>query len=146
MGFTEPTPIQAEVIPLMLSGKDVLAQAPTGTGKTCAFGIPVINAVDVNNSLVQSLVLCPTRELAARAAELGTGKVAVMASKAVLDTLEGTPKLAVEAPADLHGYGASLYENLHLLDRAGAKRILIELPPQAPAWAAVNDRLGRAAA
>lgn len=64
MGFTEPTPIQAEVIPLMLSGEDVLAQAPTGTGKTCAFGIPVINAVDVNNSLVQSLVLCPTRELA----------------------------------------------------------------------------------
>ena len=69
-----------------------------------------------------------------------------MASKAVLETLDGTPKPAPEAPADLHGYGASLYENLHRLDRAGAERILIELPPQAPDWAAVNDRLGRAAA
>lgn len=92
------------------------------------------------------LELCPAGELAARAAELGTEKVAVMASKAVLETLDGTPKLALEAPADLHGYGASLYENLHRLDRAGAERILIELPPQAPDWAAVNDRLGRAAA
>ena len=64
----------------------------------------------------------------------------------VLDRLEGTPVLAIKAPADLHGYGRDLYENLHRLDRAGAERILVELPPQSPDWAAVNDRLGRAAA
>ena len=92
------------------------------------------------------LELCPAEVLPSRASELGTAEIAVMASPAVLRALDAEPMLAVEAPEALHDYGASLYENLHRLDRAGAKRILIELPPQAPAWAAVNDRLGRAAA
>lgn len=64
MGFKEPTPVQAEVIPVLLDGKDCLAQAPTGTGKTCAFGLPLVEKIDADNSLVQGLVLCPTRELA----------------------------------------------------------------------------------
>lgn len=72
--------------------------------------------------------------------------VAVMASKEVLLRLCADPVLAIEAPADLHGYGRDLYENLHRLDRASAERILVEIPPQTPDWAAINDRLGRAAA
>jgi len=63
MGFESPTPVQKQVIPHVLDGKDVLAQAPTGTGKTCAFGIPVINGLDTNEQKIQVLVLCPTREL-----------------------------------------------------------------------------------
>ncbi|HKL94368.1 MAG TPA: DEAD/DEAH box helicase [Clostridia bacterium] len=64
MGFSEPTPIQGEIIPIILEGKDCLAQAPTGTGKTCAFGVPIVNMVDTKNPSVQAVVLCPTRELA----------------------------------------------------------------------------------
>lgn len=64
MEFTEPTPIQSQVIPYILDGKDVIAQAPTGTGKTCAFAIPIINNIDTDSKDVQALVLCPTRELA----------------------------------------------------------------------------------
>lgn len=92
------------------------------------------------------LELVSAEALPARFAEMGAAPVAVMASGEVLDRLEGTPVLAIKAPADLHGYGRDLYENLHRLDRAGAERILVELPPQSPDWAAVNDRLGRAAA
>ena len=64
MGFTEPTPIQSEVIPHLLAGKDVIAQAPTGTGKTAAFAIPIINSIDPESTDVEALILCPTRELA----------------------------------------------------------------------------------
>ncbi len=64
MGFEEATPIQEEIIPHVLAGSDCLAQAPTGTGKTCAFGIPVANMVEPNAVLAQALILCPTRELA----------------------------------------------------------------------------------
>lgn len=63
MGFEETTPIQSQSIPLILEGKDVIAQAPTGTGKTCAFGIPLIEGIDIENEAVQGLILCPTREL-----------------------------------------------------------------------------------
>lgn len=69
MGFEETTPIQAKAIPVVLEGKDIIAQAPTGTGKTCAFGIPAIESIDVNNDKVQVLVLCPTRELAIQITE-----------------------------------------------------------------------------
>lgn len=69
MGFDEATPIQAESIPYILEGRDMLGQAQTGTGKTCAFGIPIIERVDVENSHVQYLVLAPTRELAIQIAD-----------------------------------------------------------------------------
>lgn len=64
MGFTEASPIQAEAIPVALSGRDVMGMAQTGTGKTAAFGIPALEQVDVQTKKVQVLVLCPTRELA----------------------------------------------------------------------------------
>lgn len=63
MGFTEMTEVQVKVIPLMLAGKDVTAQAPTGTGKTCAFGIPLIEQLKQEGNDPQAVILCPTREL-----------------------------------------------------------------------------------
>lgn len=64
MGFATPSTVQAKTIPLMMSGADVNAIAPTGTGKTCAFGIPMLEYVQLNEPEVQEVVLAPTRELA----------------------------------------------------------------------------------
>jgi superfamily II DNA/RNA helicase len=69
LGFEEPTPIQMRTIPLLLEGRDVLAQAQTGTGKTAAFALPVVERVDTKKRVVQALVLAPTRELAVQVAE-----------------------------------------------------------------------------
>lgn len=69
MGFEEPTPIQARAIPPLLEGRNVVAQALTGTGKTAAFGIPLVEHVDVKSNVPQAVVLAPTRELAVQVAE-----------------------------------------------------------------------------
>ena len=63
MGFQEMTPVQQQTLPLMMEGRDVIAIAPTGTGKTCAFGIPMLEYVSLKDKRVQELVLAPTREL-----------------------------------------------------------------------------------
>lgn len=67
-GYTNPTPIQAGVIPLMLAGHDVIGQAQTGTGKTAAFALPMIHNLEPHQKLPQGLVLTPTRELALQVA------------------------------------------------------------------------------
>ena len=64
MGFEEPSPIQSQSIPVILSGKDVIGQAQTGTGKTAAFSIPLLEMINPEEKSVQAVVLCPTRELA----------------------------------------------------------------------------------
>jgi ATP-dependent RNA helicase DeaD len=69
MGFVSPSPIQAEAIPPILAGRDVIGQAQTGTGKTAAFGIPALDLIDVQDRSVQVLILCPTRELAVQVSE-----------------------------------------------------------------------------
>ncbi len=69
MGFEEATPIQSMAIPEILAGKDIIGQAQTGTGKTCAFGIPAIEILDTKVPGVQILTLCPTRELAIQVSE-----------------------------------------------------------------------------
>ena len=69
MGFTEPSTVQARTIPLMMSGTDINAIAPTGTGKTCAFGIPMLEYVQLKDSRIQEVVLAPTRELALQIGE-----------------------------------------------------------------------------
>ncbi|NTW40458.1 MAG: DEAD/DEAH box helicase [Cellulomonadaceae bacterium] len=69
LGFTRPTPIQSAAIPALLSGRDITGVAQTGTGKTAAFGLPLIAAVDPGLGHVQALVLTPTRELAMQVAE-----------------------------------------------------------------------------
>ncbi|HEY8770955.1 MAG TPA: DEAD/DEAH box helicase, partial [Thermoleophilaceae bacterium] len=63
LGYKQPTPIQEQTIPALLEGKDVMGQAQTGTGKTAAFGLPLLQFVDPENPEVQALVLTPTREL-----------------------------------------------------------------------------------
>ena len=63
-GYTISTPVQAGCIPPMMEGKDVIAKAPTGTGKTMAFGIPIIESIDPASEKVQAIILAPTRELA----------------------------------------------------------------------------------
>ena len=69
MGFEQPSTVQARTIPLMMSGVDINAIAPTGTGKTCAFGIPMLEYVQLKDSRVQEVVLAPTRELALQIGE-----------------------------------------------------------------------------
>lgn len=69
LGFEFMTPIQEQAIPVFMSGRDLIGQAQTGTGKTAAFGIPILQKIDPENKKLQALVLCPTRELAIQAAE-----------------------------------------------------------------------------
>ena len=68
-GFVEASPIQEQTIPLALEGKDVIGQAQTGTGKTAAFGLPTLEKIDVDNTVIQALVIAPTRELAVQSQE-----------------------------------------------------------------------------
>lgn len=78
MGFEEATPIQEGTITYGMEGRDIIGQAQTGTGKTAAFGIPIIEKIDTNNPAVQALVIAPTRELAIQVSEeiykIGYGK------------------------------------------------------------------------
>ena len=69
MGFEEASPIQAKAIPAMISGIDLIGQAQTGTGKTAAFGLPILEKVDPKLKKLQAIVLCPTRELAIQVAD-----------------------------------------------------------------------------
>jgi len=69
LGFEQAAPIQAAAIPVLMSGKDVVGQSQTGSGKTAAFGVPAVEKVDPNKREVQVLILCPTRELAIQVSE-----------------------------------------------------------------------------
>lgn len=69
MGFEEMTPIQAAAIPVILKGKDIIGQAQTGTGKTLAFGLPILESIQPKMKACQAIILCPTRELAIQVAE-----------------------------------------------------------------------------
>lgn len=112
MGFEEATPIQAETIPHAMEGKDVIGQAQTGTGKTAAFGIPMIEQFETSRKGVQGLVVAPTRELAIQvAAELNRlGKVKGVRSLAVyggqqmdrqIRALKDRPQIVVATPGRL---------------------------------------------
>ena len=69
MGFEAASPIQGQAIPLELQGLDIIGQAQTGTGKTAAFGIPLLQKIDPKNKKPQAIILCPTRELAIQVSE-----------------------------------------------------------------------------
>ncbi|MBN28875.1 MAG: ATP-dependent RNA helicase, partial [Euryarchaeota archaeon] len=99
MGWEEPTQIQTESIPVARRGKDVVGQARTGSGKTAAFGIPIIESCEPDGSL-QSLVLCPTRELAVQVAE-------------EMSKLQGKKSLKIET---VYG-GTDLERQAKLLDK-----------------------------
>jgi len=68
VGYEAPTSIQSQTIPLMLEGRNLIGQAQTGTGKTAAFALPILDRLDLNERAVQALVLTPTRELAIQGA------------------------------------------------------------------------------
>ena len=91
MGFVSPTAIQKEAIPVLLSGRDVVGVAQTGTGKTAAFGLPLLDAVDSRDSVVQALVLAPTRELALQSAEAITDMAARSRGLDVVAVYGGAP-------------------------------------------------------
>lgn len=68
--FDRPSPIQEEVIPMILNGNSVIARSKNGTGKTAAFLIPILNEIDQNSKQIQALILVPTRELALQTASV----------------------------------------------------------------------------
>src|SRR4051812_15210210 len=68
LGFTEMTPVQAQSIPLLLEGKDLIGQSKTGSGKTVAFTLPLLDKIRLEGRQLQALVLCPTRELCTQVA------------------------------------------------------------------------------
>jgi len=109
IGFKTPTPIQAAVIPRALDGADVIGQAQTGTGKTAAFGLPVLQRLKRESTAIQALILTPTRELSEqvqRELELFVGKQNIAVALAVggrpihkqLKTLERLPQIVVGTP------------------------------------------------
>ena len=69
LGYEAPSPVQAQAIPHLLNGDDILGHAPTGTGKTAAFALPLLSRLDLSQKHVQIMVLAPTRELAIQVAE-----------------------------------------------------------------------------
>ncbi|MEL7071182.1 MAG: DEAD/DEAH box helicase [Cyanobacteria bacterium J06581_3] len=88
-GYETPTPIQAKTIPPILQGQDIIGQAQTGTGKTAAFALPVLDHIDISNNHPQALVLAPTRELAIQVAEAFQGYAAHMKGFHVLPIYGG---------------------------------------------------------
>ena len=91
VGYVEMTPIQAEALPLMLEGADVVGRAKTGSGKTAAFGLAVLQGVDPDHPVTQALVLCPTRELAEQVAGELRRLAQRMANTRVLTVCGGRP-------------------------------------------------------
>ncbi len=94
VGYEKPSPIQAQAIPLIMAGHDVLGQAQTGTGKTAAFALPILSQMDLNDKGVQVLVLAPTRELAIQVAEAFQTYAAEMKGFHVLPLYGGQPYTA----------------------------------------------------
>src|SRR4051794_2116057 len=86
LGYAEPTPIQAQAIPALLNGNDVIGQAQTGSGKTAAFGLPMLEHLDPENEETQAIVLTPTRELCIQVTQ---------ALRAYAEHLEGVNVVAV---------------------------------------------------
>jgi len=91
MNFQTPSPVQAATIEPMLARQDLLVQAPTGTGKTAAFGIPIIENIDPTNRNIQTVILCPTRELAVQTTSVLKQLVAFKPSIRVLALYGGEP-------------------------------------------------------
>lgn len=111
-GIIEPTPIQKEAIPVIMAGKDIVAQAQTGTGKTLAFLLPILQAIKVKSPVVQALVITPTRELALQITEVAEDLAKVMGIKVLtvyggqslerqLNKLERNPQLIIGTPGRL---------------------------------------------
>ena len=113
MGYDTPTPVQAGCIPPMLEWKDVIARAPTGTGKTFAFGVPIIEHINIENENIQALILCPTRELCLQITEelrnlarfmTGVRVTAIYGGQSIINqviSLKKHPQIIVATPGRL---------------------------------------------
>ena len=106
VGYESPSPIQAQTIPLLLQGKDIIGQAQTGTGKTAAFALPMINNLDIKQKDPQLLVLAPTRELAIQVAE---------AFQKYATYMKGFHVLPVYGGADYSGQIRALKRGVHVV-------------------------------
>ncbi len=91
LNYHTMTPIQAKSLPLMLKNQDVIAQAKTGSGKTVAFGLSLLNRIEVENYRVQALILCPTRELAEQVSQVLRQLARLMPNVKVLNLSGGLP-------------------------------------------------------
>ncbi|MGG3798462.1 DEAD/DEAH box helicase [Metabacillus fastidiosus] len=106
LGLTTPTPVQEKTIPLILEGKDVIAGAQTGTGKTLAFVLPILEKIDVHNDDIQALILTPTRELAQQI----TKEI-----KKMIENVEGIKVLAVYGGQDVSHQLSKLKGAIHIV-------------------------------
>jgi ATP-dependent RNA helicase DeaD len=104
--ITEPTPIQEKALPLLLEGKDVIAQSQTGTGKTFAFVLPILEKIDIDNPNIQALIVTPTRELALQI----TNEI-----KKLAEGMEGINVLAVYGGQDVESQLKKLKKNIHIV-------------------------------
>ena len=134
LGYEEPTPIQRETIPILLTGQDLLGQAATGTGKTAAFALPALQMIDASRRVPQVLVLVPTRELAVQVSEamfkygskLGVKVVPVFGGQPIgrqLQALDRGAHVVVATPGralDHIGRGSLALDSIHtvILDEA----------------------------
>ena len=91
LGYETMTPIQAQSLPIMLKGEDVIAKAKTGSGKTAAFGLSLLNQLKVENFAVQALILCPTRELAEQVSQALRRLARLMPNVKILNLSGGIP-------------------------------------------------------
>jgi ATP-dependent RNA helicase DeaD len=132
MGFTEATPIQAKAIPPAMTGRDVIGQAHTGSGKTAAFGIPIVERTDPSGPAVQALILCPTRELCVQVHEelarlggqRGIRSIAIFGGEAIkrqLDLLHTNPQVVVATPGRLLDHC-----NRHTISLAGVRIAVLD--------------------
>ena len=132
LGFTAPTPIQQAVIPPIVAGRDVIGQAQTGTGKTAAYGLPLLHRLDRQHRGVQALVLAPTRELAIQVAAalqqygrgLGTNVLALYGGQSYQQQLRSLRE-RVEVVVGTPGRLLDLMEQGHL-DLGGVRTVVLD--------------------
>jgi len=138
LGFDAPFPIQEAIIPLLWSGNDVIGQAHTGTGKTAAFGLPILEIIEENDLKIQALVLVPTRELAMQVTDdinsyaKNTRKHALaiyggQSIHAQIDSLEDHPQIIVGTPGRILDHlerGTLHFENVQCIVIDEADRML----------------------
>ena len=122
VGYTEPTPIQAQSIPLILEGKDVIGRSHTGTGKTAAFGLPAIEMIDPELEGVQVLALCPTRELA-------LSLIHILTVFFKIETIEAEGLSRYTPEEVIRTTGIQLEENLFRVDDRKVSQALVDTYP-----------------
>jgi len=122
LGYTQPTPIQVASIPSLLAGKDLIGQSKTGSGKTAAFALPILQRLDIAERSLQALVLCPTRELCAQVAREVRKLGRAHAGLAVLELVGGQPARP-QREALLRGVHVAIGTPGRVLDHLGRRAL-----------------------